>query len=85
MYGMKNWAFQPRVIVCSLCRMVCGDSAVVVSKDGLVCGVVVAVFVVETAYEFQLSGKVSSGGDSVQCLFRFVYFFTFDIFFYFFV
>ena len=72
MYEMKKWAFKPRVIVCSLCRMVCGDSVVVVSKDGLVCGVVVAVFVVETAYEFELSGRVGVEGDSVQCVFRFV-------------
>ena len=53
MYVVKKWTFQPRVIGCSLCRMVCGDSVFAVSKDGVMCGVVSAVFVVETAYALE--------------------------------
>ena len=33
--------------------MVCGDNVVVVCEDGLMCGVDVTVFVVETPYDFE--------------------------------
>ena len=33
--------------------LVCGDSVVVVFKDGVMCGVDVTVFVIENVYEFE--------------------------------
>ena len=52
--------------------LVCGDSVVSVCKDSLVCSVDVTVFVVQSSYEFEQSGRVSMEGDSVECLFPFV-------------
>ena len=51
---------------------VCDDSVSVVCDDSLMCVVVVTVFVVEIAYEFEKSRRVSVEGDNVECLFVFV-------------
>ena len=59
-------------VECFCLLLVCGDSVVVVCKDGLVCGVDVTVFVVQTSYKFEQSGWVGVEGDGFECLFPFV-------------
>ena len=64
---------------------VSGNSVVVVCQDGLVCGIIVVVVIVQSANELPESGRMCVECDVLECLYPFVECFMFYVVFDFFV